>query len=94
MTAAINLGALVYSLVLLYGGYVMFNRNPDKMKIFLICTNACFGILMICCCMLNLRCYELLQMAVTVNGSLAVYTLLLSLAINVLRTSAIFEPQD
>ncbi|MEW6712242.1 MAG: hypothetical protein AB1403_20645 [Candidatus Riflebacteria bacterium] len=94
MTAALNLGALVYSLILLYGGYIMFKRNPDKIKAFLICTNTSFGILTVCCCLLNLRCYELLQMAIILNGSLAIYTLLLSLVINVLKSSPIFEPQD
>ncbi len=87
MTAALNLGALIYSALLILGGYYMFRRNVEKTRYFVICVNSAFSIMMFCCCLINMRCYELLQMAVTVTLSLAFYTIVLNLLLELCQNA-------
>lgn len=73
MIATLNLVALVYSILLASGGYLMFRRNPVKTRDFVVYTGVLLSAILLGSCLLNPGCVELRKIAFTAALSLIIY---------------------
>lgn len=81
MLEVINVAALFYSLLVIVSGFLLCNRDLEKTRRFVLCTNWSLSLLLASSCFLNLHCTELLKMSLSLAVSLSLYAIIANLLI-------------